>query len=179
MLAISPVASKQRHPCPWQSWIPTSGMTDIGNYYTKEFEDPRKFSDFYNIDVKRHSLCQRSSGKIVEIHSEPFFDFTKLSTWYKKEHPKKRILLKNARCSLVVAVFITNFECPLTHSKCNNVSNLSSISSAKALKVYQQKHLTKTSLLRITFNDVGWTPLKVRSYPHWIFVITIDYLTLK
>ena len=62
-------------------------MTDIGNY-TKECEDPRKFSDFYNIDIKRHSLCQRSSGKIVEIHSELFFDFTKLSTWYRKEHPK-------------------------------------------------------------------------------------------
>ena len=155
MLAIGPVASKQRHPCPWQSWIPTSSMTDIGNYYTKECEDPRKFNDFYNIDVKRHSLCQRSSGKIVEIHSEPFFDFTKLSTWYKKEHPKNV------------------FYCKM------HTARLSSISSAKACKVYQQKHLTKTSMLRITFNDVGWIPLKVRSYPHWIFVITIDYLTLK
>ena len=56
--------------------------------YTKEFEDPRKFSDFYNIDIKWHSLCQLSSGKIVEIHSEPFLDFTKLSTWYRKEHPR-------------------------------------------------------------------------------------------
>ena len=41
-----------------------------------------------NIDIKRYSLCQRSSGKIVEIHSEPFLNFTKLSTWYRKEHPR-------------------------------------------------------------------------------------------
>ena len=48
----------------------------------------RKFSVFYNIDIKRHSLCQLSSGKIVEIHSEPFLEFTKFSTQYGKEHPK-------------------------------------------------------------------------------------------
>ena len=41
-----------------------------------------------NIEIKRYSLCQLSSGKIVEIHSEPFLNFTKLSTWYRKEHPR-------------------------------------------------------------------------------------------
>ena len=153
MLAIGPVASKQRHPCPWQSWIPISGITDIGDY-TKECEDPRKFSDFYNIDIKRYSLCQRSSGKIVEIHCEP--SSISRSSWHgtgksiQETYSLRKCTLLACGCSfysrtrfnyseyISKCMLIPNFECPLAHSKCNNVKNLSSISSAKAFKVYQQ-----------------------------------------
>ena len=38
------------------------GMTDIGDK-RNECEDARKFSEFHNIDVKRHSLCQHLLGK--------------------------------------------------------------------------------------------------------------------
>ena len=194
MLAIGPIASKQRLLCPWQSWISISGMTDIRDY-TKECKDPRKFSDVYNIDIKRHSLCQLSSGKIVEIHSEPFLDFTssRRGTWKSIQgtYSTEKCTLVACGCSfysrtrfnysdyISKCMLIPHFECPLAHSKCSNVNNLSNISSAKAFKIYQQLHLTKTSLSRKTFNDVSWIPLKVRSYPHWIFVITIDYLSLK
>lgn len=103
------------------------GMTDIGDK-RNECEDARKFSEFHNIDVKRHLLCQHLLGKFF---SEPGFDFTKLSTWHRKEHPKSvfywkmntarlwlQFLFKDAfkllayisKCRL-----IPNFKCPLAH----------------------------------------------------------------
>ena len=109
--------------------------------------------------IRRHSLCQLSSGRIVKIHSEPSLDFTKLSTWYRKEHPRNvfywKMQLLTCGCSFYSwtrfnysdyvqkCMLIPHFECPLAHSKCNNVNNLFSISSAKAFRVHQQKHLTK------------------------------------
>ena len=59
-----------------------------------------------NIDIKRYSLCQRSSGKIVEIHSEPFPQFHKALDMVQERASKKRILLENTHCSHVLAVFI-------------------------------------------------------------------------
>ena len=152
MLAIGPLASKQRLPCPWQSWTPISGMTDIGDY-TKECEDPRKFSDFYNIEIKRHSSSFRRvrSWKFI-LNPSSISRSSRQGTGknIQETNSTGKCILLACGCSfysrtrfsysdhMSKCMLIPNCKCPLAHSKCNNVNNLPNISSARALKIYQQ-----------------------------------------
>ena len=103
------------------------GMTDIGDK-RNECEDARKFSEFHNIDVKRHSLCQHLLGK--------FFP-NPASTLRSSQHGTGKSIQKvysTGKCTLLACGcsfysrtqfkllayiskcrLIPNFKCPLAH----------------------------------------------------------------